>query len=469
MRYVSTRGKAPVLEFDEVLLAGLARDGGLYLPERWPRFDADAIVRLRGLSYDRLATRVMLPFLGGRIPEDEFGALAADAYAGFDHPAVAPLIQLAPGLWLMELFHGPTLAFKDFALQLLGRLFDTLLARRGERVCIVGATSGDTGSAAIEACRDRHRIDIFVLHPRGRITEVQRRQMTTVDAPNVYNIAIDGSFDDCQDLVKAMFNDRGFRDRMRLSAVNSINWVRVMAQIAYFAHAAVALGGPGRPVSFAVPTGNFGNVFAGYAARAMGFPVSRLVVGSNRNDILTRFFETGELAMEAVAPTLSPSMDIQVASNFERLMYDLYDRDGAAVAEAVARFRGTGRLDLGDRRRRRAGDCFDGFRLDDAGTKAEIARLHAATGILVDPHSAIGVAAAAAARRRDPATPVVALATAHPAKFPDAIMAATGIRPALPPALADLFERRERVTELRNELAAVQAFVAAHVGLEGAA
>ena len=469
MRYVSTRGKAPVLEFDEVLLAGLARDGGLYLPERWPRFDADALDRLRGLSYDRLATQVMLPFLGGRIAEDEFGALAADAYAGFDHPAVAPLIQMAPGLWLMELFHGPTLAFKDFALQLLGRLFDRLLARRGERVCIVGATSGDTGSAAIEACRDRHRIDIFVLHPHGRITEVQRRQMTTVDAPNVHNVAIDGSFDDCQDLVKAMFNDQGFRDRMRLSAVNSINWVRVMAQIAYYAHAAVALGGPGRPVSFAVPTGNFGNVFAGYAARAMGFPVSRLVVASNRNDILTRFFETGELAMEAVAPTLSPSMDIQVASNFERLMYDLYDRDGAAVADAVGSFRGTGRLDLGDRRRRRAGDCFDGFRLDDAGTKAEISRLHAATGILVDPHSAIGVAAAAAARRRDPATPVIALATAHPAKFPDAIMAATGIRPALPPALAELFERRERVTELPNDLAAVQAFVAAHVDLEGAA
>ncbi len=469
MRYVSTRGKAPVLEFDEVLLAGLARDGGLYLPERWPRFDAAALDRLRGLSYDRLATQVMLPFLGGRIAEDEFGALAADTYAGFDHPAVAPLIQMAPGLWLMELFHGPTLAFKDFALQLLGRLFDRLLARRGERVCIVGATSGDTGSAAIEACRDRHRIDIFVLHPRGRITEVQRRQMTTVDAPNVHNVAIDGSFDDCQDLVKAMFNDQGFRDRMRLSAVNSINWVRVMAQIAYYAHAAVALGGPGRPVSFAVPTGNFGNVFAGYAARAMGFPVSRLVVASNRNDILTRFFETGELAMEAVAPTLSPSMDIQVASNFERLMYDLYDRDGAAVAEAVGRFRGSGRLDLGDRRRRRAGDCFDGFRLDDAGTKAEISRLHAATGILVDPHSAIGVAAAAAARRRDPATPVIALATAHAAKFPDAIMAATGIRPALPPALAELFERRERVTELPNDLAAVQAFVAAHVDLEGAA
>ena len=469
MRYVSTRGKAPVLEFDEVLLAGLARDGGLYLPERWPRFDADALDRLRGLSYDRLATQVMLPFLGGRIAEDEFGALAADTYAGFDHPAVAPLIQMAPGLWLMELFHGPTLAFKDFALQLLGRLFDRLLARRGERVCIVGATSGDTGSAAIEACRDRHRIDIFVLHPHGRITEVQRRQMTTVDAANVHNVAIDGSFDDCQDLVKAMFNDQGFRDRMRLSAVNSINWVRVMAQIAYYAHAAVALGGPGRPVSFAVPTGNFGNVFAGYAARAMGFPVSRLVVASNRNDILTRFFKTGELAMEAVAPTLSPSMDIQVASNFERLMYDLYDRDGAAVAEAVGRFRGSGRLDLGDRRRRRAGDCFDGFRLDDAGTKAEISRLHAATGILVDPHSAIGVAAAAAARRRDPATPVIALATAHPAKFPDAIMAATGIRPALPPALAELFERRERVTELPNDLAAVQAFVAAHVDLEGAA
>ena len=468
LRYVSTRGTAPVLEFDEMLLAGLARDGGLYLPERWPGLDADALGRLKGLPYAELAARVMLPFLGGRIPEADFRALVAEAYRDFDHPAVAPLKELEPGLWLMELFHGPTLAFKDFALQLLGRLFDYVLARRGERVTMLVATSGDTGSAAIEGCRDRERIDIFVLHPKGRVSEVQRRQMTTVKAPNVHNIAIDGSFDDCQDLVKAMFNDQPFRDRMRLSAMNSINWARIMAQIVYYLHAALTLGGPERTVSFAVPTGNFGNVYAGYAARAMGLPVARLIVGSNRNDVLARFFESGELVAREVVPTLSPSMDIQVPSNFERLMYDLYDRDGAAVAAAVRAFRADGRLELGERRRRRVRATFHGFRLDDEGTKAEIARLHEATGELIDPHSAIGIAAAKA-QRGDPEQPIVALATAHPAKFPEAVAAATGVRPALPPALADLMEREERVAELANDLAQVRAFVAERVGLRGAA
>jgi threonine synthase len=469
LRYISTRGAAPPLAFDEVLLAGLARDGGLYLPERWPSLDAATLSGWRGLPYAELAVRVMLPFLGGRVSEAEFRAIAADAYAGFGHAATAPLRQLGPNLWLMELFHGPTLAFKDFALQLLGRLFDQVLARRGERVCVVGATSGDTGSAAIEACRDRDHIDIFILHPQGRISEVQRRQMTTVLTPNVHNIAVDGTFDDCQDLVKAMFNDTAFRDEMRLSAVNSINWARIMAQTVYYVHAALALGGPDRPVSFAVPTGNFGNVYAGYAARAMGLPLSRFVVGSNRNDILARFFATGELAIEPVEPTLSPSMDIQISSNFERLMYDLYDRDGAAVAAAMRQFRATGRLAVGDAGWRRTRALFDGFKLDDAGTRAEIARLHAETGELVDPHSAIGVAAARAALRRDPATPVVALATAHPAKFPDAVAAATGVRPALPPRLADLYERQERLTALPNDLAAVQAFVRHRVALKGAA
>jgi threonine synthase len=469
LRYISTRGAAPPLAFDEVLLAGLARDGGLYLPERWPSLDAATLSGWRGLPYAELAVRVMLPFLGGRVSEAEFRAIAADAYAGFGHAATAPLRQLGPNLWLMELFHGPTLAFKDFALQLLGRLFDQVLARRGERVCVVGATSGDTGSAAIEACRDRDHIDIFILHPQGRISEVQRRQMTTVMAPNVHNIAIDGTFDDCQDLVKAMFNDTAFRDEMRLSAVNSINWARIAGQIVYYVHAALALGGPDRPVRFAVPTGNFGNVYAGYAARAMGLPVSRLVVGSNRNDILARFFDSGELAVAPVEPTLSPSMDIQISSNFERLMFDLYARDGAAVADAMGRFRATGRVALGAARWRRARELFVGFRLDDAGTKREIARLYAETGELIDPHSAIGVAAARATLDRDPETPVVALATAHPAKFPDAVEAATGVRPALPPRLADLAERAERVAALPNELAPVQAFVRAHVALKGAA
>ncbi|RMD64344.1 MAG: threonine synthase, partial [Alphaproteobacteria bacterium] len=367
-----------------------------------------------------------------------------------------------------ELFHGPTLAFKDYALQLVGRLFDHVLAQRGTRATIVAATSGDTGSAAIEACRGRTRVDIFVLHPKGRVSEVQRRQMTAVIEPNVHNIAIEGTFDDCQDLVKAMFNDAAFRDEMRLAAMNSINWARIMAQIAYYFAAAVALGAPGRPVAFAVPTGNFGNVYAGYAAAQMGLPVAHLMIGSNRNDILTRYMQTGAMEVTAVHPSLSPSMDIQVSSNFERLLFDLYDRDGAALAAAMTTFRRTGRLDPGRERWCRVRALFDGVRCDDEETVAEIARIHAASGELVDPHSAIGVAAARAWAARE-RIPVVALATAHAAKFPDAVERATGIRPLLPARLADLYDRPERFAVLPNDLAAVQAYVRTHAAAAHAA
>jgi threonine synthase len=468
MDYVSTRGGAPVLEFDEVLLAGLARDGGLYLPALWPKFSPGEIRSFAGLGYAELALQIMLPFVGRAIPEAELRPIVEEAYAGFGHKAVAPLKQLDAGTWLMELFHGPTLAFKDYALQVVGRLFDHVLAKRGQRVTIVGATSGDTGSAAIESCRDRERIEIFILHPRGRVSEVQRRQMTTVDAANVHNIAVEGSFDDCQDLVKAMFNDSAFREETGLSAVNSINWARILIQIVYYFAAAVALGAPDRRIAFAVPTGNFGNVYAGYAARQMGLPVAQLIVGSNRNDILTRFLESGVMEVAPVAPTLSPSMDIQVSSNFERLLFDVLGRDGAAVAAALAGFRASGRLDLRAARDSAALELFDGARLDDEGTLAEIARLYRETGELVDPHSAVGIAAARA-KALDPARPVVALATAHPAKFPDAVEKACGLRPALPARLADLYQRPERCTVLPNDLAAVQGEIRKVRAAEGVA
>jgi threonine synthase len=463
VRYISTRGRAPALSFDEVLLAGLARDGGLYLPETWPAFSKADIKAMRGLSYPELAFRVMRPFVAGSLSDDDFLQIAVETYAQFNHPAVAPLVQIGRNQWMMELFHGPTLAFKDYALQLLGRLFDHVLAKRGERVCIVGATSGDTGSAAIEACRDRQAIDIVILHPRGRVSEVQRRQMTTVLSRNVHNIAIEGSFDDCQDLVKAMFNDEAFRDEMRLSAVNSINWARIMAQIVYYAAACVALGAPERSFTFAVPTGNFGNVFAGYAARKMGFPIEKLIVGSNKNDILTRFFATGTMKMDGVVPTLSPSMDIQVSSNFERLLFDALDQDGPAVEKLMTDFRAKGSFGLSKPRLTRLRKLFEGFRFDDEGTKAAIRGMYKLTGEVLDPHSAIGVAAGLEGHDYKTST-LVALATAHPAKFPDAVEAACGVRPALPPSMADLLKRQERCDSRPNNLAAVQADIKRKVG-----
>jgi threonine synthase len=460
VKYVSTRGNAPALPFDDVVLAGLARDGGLYVPDHWPAFSAADFAAMRGLDYPHLAGRVMAPFARPAMDEDELTALAQDAYGTFDHPDIAPLRPLGGDLHLLELFHGPTLAFKDLALQLLGRLFDRILGARGERITVVGATSGDTGSAAIEACRDRRAIDIFILHPHGRVSEVQRRQMTTVTAANVHNVAVEGTFDDCQALVKAMFNDAAFRDRWRLAAVNSINWARVVAQVVYYVHAALALGAPDRAVSFAVPTGNFGNVFAGYVARTLGLPVARLIVGSNRNDILTRFFATGHMRTDRVVPTLSPSMDIQVSSNFERLLFDLVDRDGAAVERWMRQFADTGAFAVGGALLERLGRLFSAARFDDAETTATIRRVYEETGQLVDPHTAIGIAAARAAGG-DRSIPVVAQATAHPAKFPDAVMAATGVRPALPPRLADLFRREERYHVLPARLEAVEHHIAA--------
>ena len=458
MTYHSTRGDAPVLPFDDVLLAGLARDGGLYLPSQWPRFSAADLAAMAELPYAELAVRVMHPYLDGSIAEDDFAALVADAYGGFDHRAVAPLTQLAANDWLLELFHGPTLAFKDYALQLLGRLFDHVLTARGQRVTIVGATSGDTGSAAIEACRDRAAVDIIILHPHGRTSEVQRRQMTTVAAANVHNIAIEGTFDDCQDLVKAMFGDHAFRDRLRLSAVNSINWARILGQTVYYMAAGLALGAPSREIAFAVPTGNFGNVYAALAARRMGLPVAQLVVGSNANDILTRFFESGEMSTGKVVATLSPSMDIQISSNFERYLFDIFDGDCAEVTSRMGSLRQSGRFAIDAGRMSEVRALFDGFRLDDDSTREAIRRVHQESGVLLDPHSAIGVAAGRA-RRRQAGVPMVALATAHAAKFPDAVEAATGVRPALPARLADLFSRPERYDVLPNDLEAVKDYV----------
>ncbi|HXP74308.1 MAG TPA: threonine synthase [Stellaceae bacterium] len=464
MQYISTRdARRPPerLAFEAVLLAGLARDGGLYVPESFPRLEAAELRALRGRSYAEIAAAVMAPFLGSAIEPVQFRRLVDGAYRNFGHPAVAPLKQLESDLWLLELFHGPTLAFKDYALQLVGPLFDHVLGRRGERVTIIGATSGDTGSAAIEACRDRKSLDVFILYPEGRVSEVQRRQMTTVPSANVHAIAVKGTFDDCQDLVKAMFADTRFRAEHNLSAVNSINWARVMAQVAYYFAAALALGAPDRAVSFAVPTGNFGNVYAAHVARRMGLPIAELVIGTNQNDILTRFLDDGAMTIAAgVEPSLSPSMDIQVSSNFERLYHELKGGDGAAVAAAFKSFRATGTLPVSDAEWRNARELFSAARVDDTETLAEIGRTHRTTGELLDPHSAIAVAAARRARR-DKTAPIVALASAHPAKFPDAVERATGIRPPLPPRMADLYDRPEHTHTLPNELSAVQSFIAA--------
>ncbi len=463
MRYISTRGQAPARDFADVLLAGLAEDGGLFVPESWPHFTPADWRAMRGLPYHALAARVMQPFVGDAIPFETLRKICRDAYAGFGHPAVAPLVQLETNLFTQELFHGPTLAFKDMAMQVLGRLFDHVLTARDARVTIVGATSGDTGSAAIEACAGRERVDIMILHPHERTSLVQRRQMTTVHAANVGNIALEGTFDDCQDLVKAMFADTQFRTEVHLSAVNSINWARIAAQIPYYVAAALALGAPDREVAFSVPTGNFGNVLAAWAARRMGLPVARLIVGSNRNDILFRFLESNDMSMVPVEPSLSPSMDIQVSSNFERLLFELLERDPVALTTTMQRFRETGRMPVPDATWHRARGVLHGFRLDDAGTEAEIRRLHAECRYLADPHTAIGIAAARA-HAPGHGVPTVAMATAHPAKFPDAMERATGLRPPLPPRMADLYEREERFTVLPNDLAVVEAKVRALVG-----
>jgi threonine synthase len=463
MRYISTRGAAPALEFEDVLLTGLASDGGLYVPETLPHFSPSEIARLAGLPYHELALEIIRPFIGGAIPEEDLARILRETYAGFRHGAVAPLVQLGPEQWVMELFHGPTLAFKDFALQLLGRLLDYVLERRGEKVVIMGATSGDTGSAAIEGCRRCRNIDIFILYPHGRVSEVQRRQMTTVPGQTIHNLAIEGNFDDCQNMVKASFGDRGFLPEGRgLVAVNSINWARIMAQIVYYFHAGLALGSPARPVSFSVPTGNFGDIFAGYLAGRMGLPLGRLLVATNRNDVLHRVFETHVYGRQDLHQTLSPSMDISISSNFERLLFDLYNRDGKAIAGLMEQFR-SGDISLSDQAMARAHALFASYRVDDAATLAQIVATWNQSEYLLDPHSAIGVAAALAAPGEQ-GVPMVTLATAHPAKFPSAIeQAGIDVAPHLPEHLSDLYQREERFQVLPNDLAAVQRYMAEHI------
>ena len=459
MRYVSTRGAAPALGFTDVLLAGLARDGGLYVPERWPVFGAADWASLAGVAYADLAARILAPFMiGDRAADDPLPEILRDAYAGFSSPAVTPLVQIGPNDWILELFHGPTFAFKDLAMQVLGRLMDRALTARDQRVTIVGATSGDTGSAAIEAFAGRERADIFILHPKGRVSDIQRKQMTTVDASNVFNIALEGTFDDAQALVKAMFNDLPFRDGLALAGVNSINWARVMAQIPYYAAAALALGGPARPVAFAVPTGNFGDILAGFCAKRMGLPVAGLTIATNVNDILVRCLATGRYQCETVTPTQSPSMDIQVSSNFERLIFEATGRDGGVVRGLLDGLAQSGAFELPDAALARIRAEFTAVRVDEATTTDTIRAVYKDTGLVIDPHTAVGVAAARA-RKGAADVPMVALATAHPAKFAPAVTRAIGRAPELPPKLAALADLPERMTVLPNDLATVQRFI----------
>tara|TARA_R110002124_G_scaffold76532_2_gene205031 strand:- start:3925 stop:5322 length:1398 start_codon:yes stop_codon:yes gene_type:complete len=463
VKYISTRGRAPALNFEQVLLTGLASDGGLYVPESLPEFSRDEIAAMAALDYPQLAQKIITPFVEECIPAQDLRTIIADTYAEFRHNAVAPLVQIDSNQWVLELFHGPTLAFKDFALQLLGRLLDYVLERKHQKVVILGATSGDTGSAAIEGCKHCKNIDIFILHPHKRVSDVQRRQMTTVHGDNIHNLAVQGNFDDCQAMVKASFGNQGFlADGRSLVAVNSINWARIMAQIVYYFYAAVALGAPHRAVAFSVPTGNFGDIFAGYLAHKMGLPIERLIIATNRNDVLHRVITNATYGRQSLEHSLSPSMDITVSSNFERLLFDLYDRDGAAIEQLMQQF-DEGEIQFTDTAMQRARALFSSHCVSDEQTCEQIASTWRECEYLLDPHSAVGVRAALQSDI-DAATPVITLATAHPAKFPEAIKQ-SGLSQvvALPLHLQDLFERDERLDVVPNELAAVQAFIAANV------
>jgi threonine synthase len=463
VKYISTRGAAPALNFEDVLLTGLAPDGGLYVPETLPRYSPEEIASWAGLSYTDLAYKIIQPFVAESIPNADLKAIIDDTYVDFRHPAVAPLVQLDHNEWVLELFQGPTLAFKDFALQMLGRLLDYVLERRHQKVVIMGATSGDTGSAAIQGCKRCKNIDIFILHPHQRVSEVQRRQMTTVLGEKIHNIAIEGNFDDCQAMVKASFGAQQFLpDGRQLVAVNSINWARIMAQIVYYFYAALALGAPGRAISFSVPTGNFGDIYAGYLAKQMGLPIDQLIIATNENDILHRFMSNNLYQKNPLKHTLSPSMDIVVSSNFERLLFDCYERDGAAIARLMDDFNKR-EVGISEKAFARARELFDSAAVDDAQTVALIGEVWERGEYLLDPHSAIGVQAARLCRR-DRSTPMVTLATAHPAKFPDAVMqAGYPTVPPLPHHMADLFEREERCTVLPNDIAAVHRFMVANI------
>ncbi len=448
MIYESTRGAAVPLTFADATLKGLAEDGGLYLPRSWPTLSPDQIRAMRGLPYVELAFRILSCYTGDDLPQETLARLTREAYSRFDHSAIAPLKQLDTSLHVMELFHGPTLAFKDFALQLLGGLFHHLLSERGDHCTIVGATSGDTGSAAIEAVRGLESVRLYMLHPHGKVSEVQRRQMTSVADGNIHNLAVDGTFDDCQNLVKAMFNDAGFRARHKLSAVNSINWARITAQVVYYFRAALELGAPDRPVSFSVPTGNFGNVLAGYVASRMGLPIHRLIIGSNRNDILTRFFESGRMEQQGVNPTLSPSMDIQISSNFERYLYELLSRNATRIRELMETFARQGQFSVTDEELAKANELFSAHRLNDVDTCAEIKRVYQETGEIMDPHSVIGVAAARVHGVSD--IPTVVLGTAHPAKFVEVVEQACGVKVPRPASLTQIMQSTERVRRVAN-------------------
>jgi len=460
VKYFSTRGEAPTLDFSEVLLQGLARDGGLYLPETWPQLDAKTIASFAGRPYSEVAFEVIRPFVGDCIEERALRAMIDKAYSGFRHPAVTPLVQLGPNRFVMELFHGPTLAFKDVAMQLLGLLMDHVLAERGLRATIVGATSGDTGGAAIEAFRGRERTDIFVLFPDGKVSSVQRRQMTTPVEPNVHALALTGNFDDCQAIVKGMFNHFAFRDRVALSGVNSINWARILAQIVYYFVSGVALGAPHRPVSFTVPTGNFGDIFAGYAAKKMGLPIDRLVIATNKNDILARCLETGRYETRGVTATMSPSMDIQVSSNFERLLSEVTGKDGDIVRRMMQQLSQSGSFSIEDPALSEIRAAFDAGRSDEAATANRIKTTLMECGYLLDPHTAIGVEVAS--HTETPDVPMVVLGTAHPAKFPDAVEAACGVRPELPENLQPMMQAEERQQILPAEQAAVEDYIEEH-------
>ena len=459
MRYVSTRGETGSLDFAQVMLAGLARDGGLYMPESWPKLSDETIAGFAGRPYAEVACHVIRPFVGGSIAEADLARTAQEAYGTFRHPAVAPLIQLNPNLFVLELFHGPTLAFKDLAMQLVARLMDHALRRLGQRTTIVVATSGDTGGAAVEAFRGREQVDVIVLFPHGRISEVQRRMMTTAPDSNVHAVAIEGTFDDCQALVKAMFNHHAFRDRVRLSGVNSINWARIVAQAVYYFTAAVALGAPARSVAFTVPTGNFGDVFAGYVAAQMGLPVARLMVASNVNDILPRTFATGTYELRTVTATASPSMDIQVSSNFERLLFEAYGRDAGAVRGLMGSLAQSRRFSVSAHALEKMRDLFSADRADEDETAATMRAWMREASYCADPHTAVALAVAEK-EPRDPQIPMVVLSTAHPAKFPDAVKAACGITPKLPDWAGDLLSRPERIQVLPPEQGAVEKFVA---------
>lgn len=461
--YISTRGTAPRLGFADTALAGLARDGGLYVPESCPKISAEEIDNMSGQNYLEIAWRVILPFVSNDIPSEDLIRLLQKSYKGFEDRNVAPLRKLEDGFYVQELFHGPTLAFKDVALQFLGNVFDYILAKKGEKVTIVGATSGDTGSAAIEAFKNSPHAHIVILHPKGRVSDVQRRQMTTVDAPNVHNIAIEGSFDDCQDIVKALFNDLAFRDDMHLSAINSINWARILAQVVYYVYAsAKVLAETGKPATFCVPTGNFGNVYAGYIAKSMGAPIDKLIIATNANDILDRFFKTGRMETRGVTPTISPSMDIQISSNFERLLFDLYARDGGMTAQTMQHFRKDGPFHVDEAVMQRVAAVFASGRKDDAETSAIIRSIWQQYDVVVDPHTAVGLGVAQDWKKDHPDSVVVTLATAHAAKFPDAVKAATDIAPDLPAHLADLHDRAEKYDTLPADVDAVKKYVREH-------